>query len=94
MEKHMTEATTPEVQEAPVSLTIQDLTLALQILQATTARGAFKAEELTVVGGLYDRIFKFLDAAGAIQKAPEGEVAPEALAEAAAPAPKKSKAAQ
>lgn len=73
----MTETTTqPEVQEAPVSLTIQDLTLALQILQATTARGAFKAEEMSVVGGLYDRIFKFLDAAGAIQKAPEGEAAP------------------
>ena len=47
-------------------LTIQDLTLALQVIQVASSRGAFKADELTAVGGLYDRVFKFLEASGAI----------------------------
>ena len=47
-------------------LTIQDLTLTLQVIQVASSRGAFKADELTAIGGLYDRIFKFLEASGAI----------------------------
>ena len=67
----MTEATQTQV-EAPTQtgLTIQDLTLTLQVIQAATSRGAFKADELTAIGGLYDRIFKFLEAAGAITTTP------------------------
>lgn len=49
-------------------LTIQDLTLVLQVINLTAARGAFKADELTTVGGLHDRIYKFLDSVGAIAK--------------------------
>ena len=62
-----TDTTTETTTEAP-GLTIQDLTMVLQIVQVAASRGAFKAEELSAVGGLYDRVFKFLDAAGALKK--------------------------
>jgi hypothetical protein len=69
----MTETTTttatPETDApAQLGLTVQDLTLTLQLIQVASTRGAFKAEELSTVGGLYDRIFKFLEASGAITK--------------------------
>lgn len=50
-------------QERP-SLTLQDLTLVTQIIQVGTARGAWRADELSSVGGLYDRVIAFLTAAG------------------------------
>lgn len=81
----MDQTTTPEVTTEQPGLTIQDLTLTLQVIQVATNRGAFKAEELTAIGGLYDRIVKFLDAAGALKPA---EIAPEE----AAPAVEKPKA--
>ena len=70
----------PEVQEegeampdtsAPNStnLTIQDLTTAMQIITVISARGAFKPEELGVVGNLYTKIHAFLDASGALAPA-------------------------
>lgn len=46
------------------NLTLQDLTLMMQVLQVGTTRGAWKADELSSVGGLYDRITAFLGAAG------------------------------
>ena len=64
----MAEATTES--SRPTGLTIQDLTLVLQVIQLATARGAFKAEDLTSIGGLYERIFKFLESVGAITKTP------------------------
>lgn len=51
-------------------LSIQDLTLTLQIINLSASRGAFKADELTTVGSLHDRIFKFLDSIGAITRIP------------------------
>jgi len=57
------------------SLTVNDLTLTLQIIQVATSRGAFKADELSAIGGVYDRIFKFLESSGAISTtAPETNV--------------------
>jgi hypothetical protein len=58
---------------APTGLTVQDLTLTLQVIQVASTRGAFKADELTAIGGLYDRIFKFLEASGAITTKPAEE---------------------
>jgi len=72
-----TDVVTPA--EAP-GLTIQDLAMVLQIVQVAATRGAFKAEELSAVGGLYDRVFKFLDAAGALKK-PEAAPTDTAVAE-------------
>jgi hypothetical protein len=50
-----------------VQLKIQDLTLCAQIIQLSAQRGAFKAEELTQVGGVFDRLVAFLEASGALQ---------------------------
>lgn len=74
--------TTNQTEPTQTGLTIQDLTLTLQVIQVATSRGAFKADELSAIGGLYDRIFKFLEQAGAIQTeqpaaAPEAPVTPE-----------------
>lgn len=78
------EQTTPEQTEstpavAPANLSIQDLLLVVQTLQIVTQRGAFRAEEMSNIGGLYDRLIAFLTASGAIKPAeapvadPQGE---------------------
>jgi len=63
-------------------LQLQDLLLVVQTLQTVTQRGAFRAEEMSNIGGLYDRLVAFLVASGAITPAqpqaqepatPEGE---------------------
>jgi hypothetical protein len=58
-------ATAQPAQPAP-SLTLQDLVLVAQIIQLTTQRGAFKAEELADVGGLYNKLITFLQSTGAL----------------------------
>ena len=58
----------PTQQPAP-SLTLQDLVLVAQIIQLTTQRGAFKAEELADVGGLYNKLITFLQSTGALTPA-------------------------
>ena len=56
-------------QPAP-SLTLQDLILVAQIIQITTQRGTFKAEELADVGNLYNKLVVFLQSTGALTPAP------------------------
>jgi len=51
-------------------LTLQDLVLVAQIIQLTSQRGAFKAEELADVGGLYNKLVAFLQSTGALTPAP------------------------
>jgi len=73
-----TEVETPEITESveqtttadqtATGLTIQDLTLTLQVVNLAASRGAFKGEEMSAVGGLHDRIFKFLESVGAITR--------------------------
>jgi hypothetical protein len=50
-----------------VQFKIQDLVLCAQVIQLSASRGAFKAEELTQVGGMFDRLVAFLSASGALQ---------------------------
>ena len=57
-------------QQSAPSLTIQDLVLVAQIIQLTSQRGAFKAEELADVGGLYNKLVVFLQSTGALTPAP------------------------
>jgi hypothetical protein len=76
-----------QTQDQP-NLSLGDITLALQVIQVAASRGAFKAEEYTEIGGCYDRIFKFLEASGAIQRTSEAEPAAEESAEASVPAKK------
>lgn len=46
----------------------------LESLQLASSRGAFRPEEFTVIGGSYERIFTFLEAAGAVTRpAPPAE---------------------
>jgi hypothetical protein len=71
MAKKETQAavTQPSEQPAP-SLTLQDLVLVAQIIQLTSQRGAFKAEELAQVGGLYNKLIEFLQSTGALTPPP------------------------
>jgi hypothetical protein len=57
----------PQAPAAP-SLSLQDLVLALQTIQACAQRGAVRADEMTTVGGLYDRMFAFLESQGVIKR--------------------------
>jgi len=58
-----------ETQQPAPSLTLQDLVLVAQIIQLTSSRGAFKAEELADVGGLYNKLVAFLQSTGALAPA-------------------------
>jgi hypothetical protein len=82
-------------EQAAPQLQIADLLLTAQLIQLVTQRGAFKAEELEQVGGLYNRVVAFLQASGALTPvdAPAGTTAPatpdtpaQAPADATAPA--------
>ena len=64
------EAAPQEAQQAAPSLTLQDLVLVAQIIQLTSQRGAFKAEELADVGGLYNKLIAFLQSTGALTPPP------------------------
>jgi hypothetical protein len=65
---------TPQSQEQP-SLALSDLVLLLNLVRAASERGAIKADELSAVGTVYDRLFKFLEASGAINKPAPPETA-------------------
>ena len=58
-----------QAQQPAPSLTLQDLVLVAQIIQLTSQRGAFKAEELADVGGLYNKLVTFLQSTGALTPA-------------------------
>ena len=69
-----TETISTEQTQAP-NLQLQDLLLVVQTLQAVTQRGAFRAEEMSNIGGLYDRLVNFLVASGAIKPKDQTETA-------------------
>ena len=50
----------PKPEEEPITLTIGDISTCKTIIEIASAKGAFKAEELHVVGLTYDRITKWL----------------------------------
>ena len=55
-------------QSTAPNLTVQDLITVAQIIQVSSQRGAFRAEELQNVGGLYNKLIAFLESVGAITK--------------------------
>lgn len=59
-----------EPQAQPQGLTLQDLVLVAQIIQMSSSRGVFRAEDLLQVGSLYTRLVAFLESTGAISKTP------------------------
>ena len=48
------------------NFSIQDLVFTMQVYEAASARGAFRADELSNVGAVYDRLRTFLVANGAV----------------------------
>jgi hypothetical protein len=71
MSEQATQETATENEQVQLQLT--DLLLAAQVIQLASQRGAVKPEEFTQIGGLYERLVKFLRASGAIQ--PAGDAA-------------------
>ena len=65
----MAKETPTEAPEQPqgVSLSLQDLVLMMNLIRATTERGAIRAEEMTEVGTVYNKLVQFLTESGAIQ---------------------------
>ena len=61
-------AVTQDQNKELATLSLNDLVIVLQIIQAASSRGALKPEELSTVGGLYDKLVAFLEAAGALSK--------------------------
>ena len=49
------------------NLNIADLVNVLQVFRTCAQRGAFRADEMSSVGGLYDRLQDFLVATGAVK---------------------------
>jgi hypothetical protein len=74
----MSDENTTDTNAAP-SLQLQDLVVLLQTIQVTAQRGAIRADEMSLVGGVYERLFAFLEAQGAVSRqapAPSSEGAP------------------
>jgi len=57
----------------PVDLTVQDLSAIKTIIDVASQRGAFKPNEMTVVGTTYTKLENFLAAIAASQQAQEAE---------------------
>jgi hypothetical protein len=65
-----------QTQEQP-NLALSDLVILLNLVRVTSDRGAIKADELSTVGAVYDRLVKFLENSGAINNTAPAEPAPE-----------------
>jgi hypothetical protein len=65
MEQETEVETTPPDQP---SISLQDLVLLLNLVRISADRGAIKAEEMSSVGTVYQKLFAFLKASGAISE--------------------------
>ena len=65
-----------ETTAAPdAGLTINDLIVAFNFIQLVAQRGGIQAKEMSTIGSLHDRLFKFLDAQGAFDQSKNQEAA-------------------
>ena len=62
----------PEQPAAP-QLQLSDLVVCIQLIQLASTRGAFKADEFSQIGTVYDRLVGFLKDSGAIKPAQPAE---------------------
>lgn len=60
--------------EEQVNLSLQDIATMVQIIDICSKRGGFEGPELEAVGGLRNRVVKFLNANTPKDEQPEGEV--------------------
>ena len=78
-EVNNTEATE---EAAPVQLSLADLAAVVQIIDATTKRGAFEGAELETVGGVRNRFAAFVQAQQEANAEAEGATATDEAGEA------------
>ena len=64
---------TAQQTEVPQSVNLSDLGLLLQIVDVATQRGAFRGNELSQVGAVYDKLNAFLSYVQAQQAAQQPE---------------------
>lgn len=62
---------TEEPQTESIELTVNDLNALKQIIDVASSRGAFKPNEMTVIGNTYTKLETFLNAV-AQQQSPQG----------------------
>ena len=62
-----------EQEQAAPDLSVQDLTAMKTIIDVASGRGAFKPNEMTTVGTVYDKLEKFLKAVAEQQAAANSE---------------------
>jgi hypothetical protein len=58
----------PEAQPEQPSISLQDLVLVLNLIRMVAERGAIKVDEMSAVGAVYQKLFSFLKASGAISE--------------------------
>lgn len=68
MSEVTSDSTPVETTQNKPGLNIQDLVNVLQVINTCTQRGAFKADELSGVGGLYDRLNAFVQSTGVLKE--------------------------
>jgi hypothetical protein len=71
------EVQTPQVEALPPSLSISDLIVLTNLTSAAAQRGAIRADEMQLVGAVYDKLIAFLTAAGALKPAEQAAEAPQ-----------------
>lgn len=79
----MTEEVKQEQTNADAQLTINDLAVMKNIIDLASQRGAFKPNEMTIVGQTYSKLVGFLETVN--QQKEEQKEATEVVEEAAAP---------
>jgi hypothetical protein len=72
MSEEVNNTEAPE-EAAPVQLSLADLAAVVQIIDATTKRGAFEGAELETVGGVRNRFAAFVQASQQAQAEEDGE---------------------
>lgn len=68
MSEVTSDSTPVEPPQNKPGLNIQDLVNVLQVINTCTQRGAFRADELSGVGGLYDRLNAFVQSTGVLKE--------------------------
>lgn len=69
----------PEGAEVPESIGLNDLQLLANIVDLASQRGAFRGNELTQVGAVFDKLAAFLNYVNEAQQAQEEENAEESV---------------
>lgn len=67
MSEITSDSTPAEQPQDKPGLNIQDLVNVLRVINTCTQRGAFRADELSGVGGLYDRLNAFVQSTGVLK---------------------------